>query len=73
MGLLGLAFLLLSSNALLDGVDGAIDNVRAQEAKQEALGFGVDGESYRTACPDYRHYSFIPQYVSCSRFFEQVY
>ena len=30
---------------------------------QEALGPGIDGERYKTACPDYKHYSVIPQYV----------
>lgn len=30
---------------------------------QEALGSGIDGERYKTACPDYKHYSVIPQYV----------
>ena len=40
--------------ALEDGKHGGI---------QEALGSGMDGERYKTACPDYKHYSVIPQYV----------
>ena len=30
---------------------------------QELLGSGIDGEKYRTACPDYKHYAIVPQYV----------
>ena len=31
---------------------------------QEVLGYGIDGQRYQTACPDYKHYSIVPQYVS---------
>ena len=31
--------------------------------KQEVLGYGIDGERYKTACPDYKHYAVVPQYV----------
>ena len=58
-----LTCLFLGIGNLLAGARGASDGklqARANDAKQEALGSGVDGESYRTACPDYRHYSFTP-------------
>ena len=56
------AYLLLVTNNLLSVVAGVSEGLqpRMNGAKQEALGSGVDGESYRTACPDYRHYSFTP-------------
>ena len=59
---LALAFLLLPFNDFLGGANGpgGRGQARAYQAKQEAIGFGVDGGSYRTACPDYRHYSFTP-------------
>ena len=63
MILLIATYLLLGSSNFLSGVNGASDGklqARANEAKQEVLGSGVDGESYRTACPDYKHYSFTP-------------
>ena len=63
MFMLTFAYLLLTTNNFLAGARGASDGklqARANEAKQEVLGSGSDGESYRTACPDYRHYSFTP-------------
>lgn len=39
-------------------------NGRAEPGSiQEALGYGIDGERYKTACPDYKHYAVVPQYV----------
>ena len=32
-------------------------------SNQEVLGYGIDGEKYKTACPDYKHYAVVPQYV----------
>lgn len=32
--------------------------------EQDVLGYGIDPEKYRAACPDYRHYSMMPQYAS---------
>ncbi|KAL6719117.1 hypothetical protein ACLMJK_003354 [Lecanora helva] len=29
-------------------------------SNQEVLGHGVDGERYKTACPDYKHYAVVP-------------
>ncbi|KAI4154044.1 MAG: hypothetical protein L6R39_001455 [Caloplaca ligustica] len=29
-------------------------------AEQDVLGYGIDPERYKAACPDYRHYSMIP-------------
>lgn len=57
------AYFLSGIDSILNGVNGATEGnlqPRTNERKQEALGFGVDGDSYRTACPDYRHYSFTP-------------
>ncbi|KAL8723534.1 MAG: hypothetical protein Q9225_000169 [Loekoesia sp. 1 TL-2023] len=28
--------------------------------EQDVLGFGIDPERYKAACPDYRHYSMVP-------------
>lgn len=61
---------LLSIYALLGtglpaiGVDGDSSKARAKAASnQEVLGNGIDGEKYQTACPDYKHYAIVPQYV----------
>ena len=63
MVLLPFACLFLSIIKSAAGAYAASDEklqARTNEAKQEALGSGVNGEVYRTACPDYRHYSFTP-------------
>ena len=63
MVVLAIAYLFLYADVFLTGANGASDGkvqARGHDGKQEALGFGVDGEAYRTACPDYRHYSFMP-------------
>lgn len=63
MLLLIAASLLFGIDNILSGVNGASEgNLRARmyEGKQEALGFGLVGESYKAACPDYKHYSFTP-------------
>ena len=42
------------------------DDVKARGkigSNQEVLGNGIDGEKYQTACPDYKHYAVMPQYV----------
>ena len=61
---LALVCLWLGSNLLLNGVSAADAKTRGKGGiEQEALGSGIDGERYRTACPDYKHYAVIPQYV----------
>ena len=59
---------LLSASLLVDGVNGQSRNELKARGKaggnQEALGSGIDGERYKTACPDYKHYAVVPQYVS---------
>jgi len=55
MMLLALAFLLLGTTPILENVSAAKNN------DQEVLGSGVDGERYKMACPDYKHYSTIYQ------------
>ena len=31
--------------------------------EQDILGSQIDPERYRAACPDYKHYAVLPQYV----------
>ena len=38
---------------------GKVHNAGLKRSDQEVLGSGVDGEKYRTACPDYKHYSMV--------------
>ena len=60
---LTLVCLLLGSN-LINGVFAVDAKARGKGGvDQEALGSGIDGERYRTACPDYKHYAVTPQYV----------
>lgn len=64
MILLALTAVLLGTGVIIGGVDGASGNIvegRAKVDNQEALGSGIDGERYKTACPDYRHYAVVPQ------------
>lgn len=64
MTCLALICLLLGSNLLINGVFAVDSKARGKAGvNQEALGSGIDGERYRTACPDYKHYAVIPQYV----------
>ena len=44
------------------GVNGALGDWKHNN-EQEALGFDYDPVRYKAACPDYRHYAVIPQYV----------
>ena len=61
---LALLCLLVGSNLLINGVFAVDAKARGKGGvDQEALGSGIDGERYRTACPDYKHYAVIPQYV----------
>lgn len=61
---LALLCLFVGSNLLINGVFAVDAKARGKGGvDQEALGSGIDGERYRTACPDYKHYAVIPQYV----------
>ena len=61
---LALVCLLVGSNFLINGVFAVDAKARGKGGiDQEALGSGIDGERYRTACPDYKRYAVIPQYV----------
>lgn len=53
---------LLGSSFFWNGFVGALEDTK-HGSNQEALGFGIDGERYKTACPDYKHYSVVPQYA----------
>lgn len=53
---------LLGNSFLGNGFVGALEDGK-YGGNQEALGSGIDGERYKTACPDYKHYSVVPQYV----------
>jgi len=65
--LLILAFLLLVTSTVIAKANGPSEQGfedRAKRDDQEVLGTGIDGQRYKTACPDYKHYAIIPQYVS---------
>ena len=62
MILLVLTYALLGSSILGNGFAGSLEDAK-HGSNQEALGSGIDGERYKTACPDYKHYSVVPQYV----------
>ena len=55
-----LTYALVGSSFLAHGFVGALENGK-RSGNQEALGLGIDGERYKTACPDYKHYSVVPQ------------
>jgi len=64
MLVLALAYALLGSSSLVNSLAEEDIKPRAKVGNnQEALGSGIDGERYRTACPDYKHYAVVPQYV----------
>ena len=57
--------LLLCVGCLLLGVNGVPpDHAGQQMDSQGALGMDIEPESYREACPDYRHYAVHPQYAT---------
>lgn len=59
---IALTYALLGSGFLGSGFAGALEDAK-HGSNQEALGSGIDGERYKTACPDYKHYSVVPQCV----------
>lgn len=63
MILLVVTYALLGISFLRNGFAGALEGAKHGSNNQEALGSGIDGDKYKTACPDYKHYSVIPQYV----------
>ena len=62
MVLSALTCALLGSIFLWNGFAGAMEDVK-HGSDQEALGSFIDYERYKTACPDYKHYAEVPQYV----------
>lgn len=67
MVLLALLYALLGIAILVHGVTEEVYKARGKAGNnQEALGSGIDGERYKTACPDYKHYAVVPQYVAMS-------
>lgn len=61
---LALAYALLGTTLLVHGITEDEFKARGKAGNQEALGSGIDGERYKTACPDYKHYATVPQYVT---------
>jgi len=62
MVLLGLLYALLGTGLLANGISEDEYKARAKGgSNQEVLGYGIDGERYKTACPDYKHYAVVPQ------------
>lgn len=67
MVLSALVYALLGATTLVNGVTEDEFKARGRAGNgQEALGSGIDGEKYKTACPDYKHYAVVPQYVTTS-------
>ena len=62
MVLSALTYALLGSLCLWNGFAGALEDLK-HGGNQGALGSFIDYERYKTACPDYKHYSEVPQYV----------
>lgn len=64
MLLLTLVYALLGTGVTVNGITEDEFKARGKAGtNQEALGSGIDGERYKTACPDYKHYAVVPQYV----------
>lgn len=53
---------ILEIQFIFTGVDGTFGDWKHSN-EQEARGFDYDPVRYKAACPDYRHYAVIPQYV----------
>lgn len=64
MGFPALLYALLGAGLLASTATGDESKARGKAGNnQEVLGHGIDGERYKTACPDYKHYAVVPQYV----------
>ena len=62
-----LFYLMLGTGALASEAADSEPKARAKPgSNQEVLGYGIDGNRYKTACPDYKHYAVVPQYVLVS-------
>lgn len=63
-------YLLLGVHLVLNSVEGAYDTKARHEprdvAVEEPIGPWIDPQRYKIACPDYRHYALISQYVLAS-------
>ena len=59
---IAITFVIFGAKFFLIGVDGALGD-KKQINLQEPLGLSIDPVRYKTACPDYRHYAVIPQWV----------
>ena len=71
MTLVRLLYALLGLAVLVHGATEKEIKARGKASEnQEVLGYGIDGERYRTACPDYKHYATTPQYVSPPAFMQ---
>lgn len=68
--------LLLGVHLVVSSVEGAYKtNVRYEVrdvAVEEPIGPWIDPQRYKIACPDYRHYSLIPQYVSAPSYSDKI-
>lgn len=60
-------YLLLGVHLVLNNVEGAYETKARYEprhiAVEEPIGPWIDPQRYKIACPDYRHYALLPQYV----------
>lgn len=60
-------YLLLGVHLVLNSVEGAQESKARHEprddAVEEPIGPWIHPQRYMIACPDYRHYALIPQYV----------
>lgn len=65
-------YLLLGVHLVLNSVEGAYDTKARHEprdvAVEEPIGPWMDPQRYKIACPDYRHYALISQYVPASSY-----
>lgn len=62
MFVIAISLVIFGANSILIGVDGALGDGKHSKL-QEPLGLGIDPARYKPACPDYRHYAVIPQWV----------
>lgn len=64
--ILGTQRLLVGVYILMNSVEGAYETKARHEVRkvvEEPIGPWIDPQRYKIACPDYRHYALIPQYV----------
>lgn len=60
--------LLLGVHLVVSSVKGAYETKARHDVRnvvvEEPIGPWIDPQRYKIACPDYRHYALIPQYVT---------